>query len=80
MESEDHAILSWVFSQIDIPNKISSKTKQKRLHIDGFGSFHVEWHMITNLKTIKCMYSMSKGATRKTPCIYCMHSSLVKPY
>ena len=32
----------------------------------------VEWHMSGDLKTIKCMYNIGKGANSKAPCIYCM--------
>ena len=31
--------------------------------------------MAADLKTVKCMYNMSKGARSKSPCIYCMHPS-----
>lgn len=75
MDSEDHDILSWVFSKTDICNTITSQTNGEKLQVDGFGSFTVEWHMAADLKTIKCMYNMSKGATSKSPCIYCLHSS-----
>ena len=75
MDSEDHDILSWVFSRTDICNTITSQTNGEKLQVDGFGSFNIEWHMAADLKTVKCMYKMSKGATSKSPCIYCMHSS-----
>ena len=54
---------------------ITSQTNGEKLQVDGFGSFNIEWHMAADLKTVKCMYKMSKGATSKSPCIYCMHSS-----
>ena len=75
MDSKDHAILSWVFSQSDICNLIASQTNGEKLQVDGFGTFRVEWHMVADLKTVTCMYNMSKGATSKSSCIYCMHSS-----
>ena len=75
MDSEDNSILFWVFSQIDICNTRASQTNGEKLHVDGFGTFIVEWHMAMDLKIVKCMYNTSKGATSKSPCIYCMHSS-----
>ena len=75
MDSKDHAILLWVFSQSNICNTIASQTNGEKLQVDGFGTFIVEWHIATDLKTGKCMYNMSKGATSKSPCIYCIHSS-----
>ena len=67
VEFKDFAIISWVFSHTNIPKVISCQKNGEMLHVHGFGSFHVEWRMMIDPKTIKCMYNMSKGATRKTP-------------
>lgn len=39
----------------------------------GVGDFSIQWHMASDLKTLKCIYNISKGANSKFPCLYCMH-------
>ena len=41
------------------------------------GSFTVKWHLVGDLKTLKCMYNIGKGANSKSPCLYCMSTSNV---
>ena len=43
--------------------------------MDDFYDYKVEWHMVGDLKTLKCMYNISKGALAKSPCLYCMCSA-----
>lgn len=62
-----------MFSRTDIPSTIAQQSDTERLVVDGVGSFKVEWHMAGDLKTLKCMYNLPKGANSKTPCIYCLH-------
>ena len=52
---ETHDTLTWYFHQTSIPNIISQQTEGRKLHIQGVGSFDVEWHMAGDLKTLKCM-------------------------
>ena len=43
-----------------------------RLNVPGIGDFNVEWHLAGDLKSLKCMYNVSHGATSKHPCLYYM--------
>ncbi len=72
MPAENFHILNWVFHQTSIPEVISEQRNGKTLDVHGMGSYTVEWHMAGDLKTLKCMYNISKGATSKSPCLYCM--------
>lgn len=72
MKIEDHETLNWVFNQTEIPSIVQSQVNGEPLHIPGKGDFMVEWHMSGDLKTIKCMYNIGKGANSKAPYIYCM--------
>ena len=40
--------------------------------MQDIGDFSIEWHLAGDLKTLKCMYNISKGGNSKTPCLYCM--------
>lgn len=42
------------------------------LEVEGVENFRVCWHLASDLKTLKCMYNISKGGNSKTPCLYCM--------
>lgn len=75
VDKEDFEILYWVFHQTTIPCLISEQRNGKILHVDGFGEYTVEWHMAGDLKTLKCMYNISKGANAKSPCLYCMSTA-----
>lgn len=72
VDKEDFEILYWVFHQTGIPSLISEQRNGRVLHVDDFGDYKVEWHMAGDLKTLKCMYNVSKGALAKSPCLYCM--------
>ena len=73
VDKEDHDILYWVFHQTEIPNVIRRQSEGEKLFVLGVGDFSVEWHMAGDLKTLKCMYNISKGANSKCPCLYCIH-------
>ena len=44
----------------------------EKLSIPNVGDFSIEWHMGGDLKTLKCKYNISGGATSKASCLYCM--------
>ena len=71
VKTEDHETLNWVFHQTDIPSTIRSQVLGGHLHVPGKGDYQVEWHMASDLKTLKCMYNISKGGNSKSPCLYC---------
>lgn len=56
---------------------IISHERNEKLHVEGIGDFKVEWHLAGDLKTLKCMYNIGKGANCKSPCIYCMEPASV---
>lgn len=72
MLKEDHDILSWIFSRTSYPRIIKDHMDGGLLNVPGVGDFNVEWHLAGDLKTLKCMYNVSHGATSKHPCLYCM--------
>lgn len=72
MDKEDHELLHWAFHQTHIPSVIDKQSKGKKLCVPNVGEFLVEWHMAGDLKTLKCMYNVSKGGNSKSPCLYCM--------
>ena len=75
VDSEDFKILHWVFHKTSIPSIINSQEGGTMLHVEGFGDYRVQWHMAGDLKTLKCMYNISKGPIAKSPCLYCMGSA-----
>ncbi len=75
VDVEDFLVLWWVFHRTTIPAVIQAQQEGEMLDVDGYGSYKVEWHLAGDLKTLKCMYNVSKGATAKSPCIYCMDSA-----
>ena len=62
------------FERSPIPNVIDAQLKGELLHVEGFGSFNIEWHMSGDLKTLKCMFGVEIGANATHPCIYCMQT------
>ena len=48
-------------------NKISNASRHPC--VQGKGDFQVDWHLIGDLKRLKCMYNISKGNNSKTPCL-----------
>ena len=73
--SESFEILYWVFHRTPIPQIINEQSNGRPLLVENTGSFTVEWHLAGDLKTLKCMYNIAKGANSKSPCLYCMSSS-----
>ena len=68
---ESHEVLSWVLSQTKIPALIAAQDNGQLLSVSGIGDFKVEWHLSADMKTIKCMYGLSHGASAQYNCIYC---------
>lgn len=75
VDAEDFHVLHWVFNQTSIPTIINAQEEGALLEVDGFGKYKVQWHMAGDLKTLKCMYNISKGPIAKSPCLYCMGSA-----
>ena len=71
MLKESHEILKWVFSQIQLPTLIAAQDNGQKLEVEGFGSFSMEWHLTTDMKTIKCMYELKYGPNAQHSGIYC---------
>ena len=74
VDSKDFNILHWIFQKTPIPTIIDAQEKGALLQVEGFGEYKVQWHMAEDLKTLKCMYNVSKGPTAKSPCLYCKHT------
>lgn len=72
VSKESHSVLEWVFGQTRIPDLIAAQERGQLLTVPEIGSFKVEWHLATDMKTIKCMYGLSHGATSTYCCIYCL--------
>lgn len=77
VDKEDHELLFWAFHQTPIPAVIDRQSKGQTLIVAGVGEFSVEWHMAGDLKTLKCMYNVGKGANSKSPCLYCMQPAQI---
>lgn len=69
---ENHEVLAWMFSRISwITEVIHAQLLGEKLHVEGFGTFNVDWHLGGDLKTIKCMLGCSQGANALYPCPFC---------
>jgi len=68
---ESHEILKWVFDQTQIPNLIKLQGEGLLLNVLGIGDFSIEWHLATDMKTIKCVYGLKHSANSLHSCIYC---------
>ena len=77
VDKEDHELLQWDFNHREIPGIIDRQTRGETLNVQDIGDFSIEWHLLVDLKTLKCMYNISKGANSKTPCLYCMDPASV---
>jgi hypothetical protein len=60
-----------VFSKTKIPELIKAQSDAHLLDVPGIGSFHVEWHLAADMKTLKCMYGLKMGANSLHSCIFC---------
>jgi len=69
---ESHEVLKWVFNQTQIPTFIAAQENGQLLHVPDIGAFKVEWHIATDMKTIKCLYGLQHGSNSKHSCIYCL--------
>ena len=63
VRKESHEVLSWVFSQTKIPALIAAQDNEQLLSVPGIRDFKVEWHLSAEMKTIKCIYGLSHGAS-----------------
>lgn len=45
--------------------------------MQGMGQYKVEWHFGGDLKTLKCMLNVLKGANSKSPCLYCISAKVL---
>ena len=70
MDKEDFEVLNCVFHHTIIPSMISEQQNERTLHVFNIDTFTVEWHMSGELKNLKCMDNISKGAASKSPCLY----------
>ena len=50
---------------------ISVQSNGQMLHVDEVGDFNVQWHMATDMKTIKAIYGLKSGFGCGMHCIYC---------
>jgi len=69
---ENYEVLKWVLEQTSIPSLVEAQNSGQVLEVEGVGSFQVEWHLASDMKTIKALYGLSNGANAKHCCIYCM--------
>ena len=76
MPKEDHEVLNIFFGLTGYPNVIKRKSDGETLHVEGYGDFNVEWHLVGDLKTLKCMYGYSNVANARMPCLFCMHERI----
>lgn len=54
-----------MFNQTKIPSLIKAQEAGQLLVVLGVGEFKVEWHLSTDMKTMKCMYGLGHGACAK---------------
>ena len=52
-------------------NVVARLSSNKKLDVEGLGTFDVEWHLGGDLKTIKCMLGCKQGANSLFPCPFC---------
>ena len=76
MPKEDHEVLKVFFGLTGYPNVIKRQSDGETLHVEGYGGYNVEWHLASDLKTLKCMYGCSNAANAKMPCLFCMRERI----
>ena len=69
--------LHWVFHRTPILEITSKQRNNRILEVEGMEKYKVEWYLVGDLKTLKCIYNVSKGANSKIPCLYCIDSAKV---
>ena len=67
VDLKDFNILQWFFNKTSIPKIINAQEEGALLQVDGFGDYKVQWHMARDLKTLKCMYNISKVPIARSP-------------
>jgi hypothetical protein len=72
VNKESHESLKFFFNKTYLPLIISSHATREKLHVEGYGSYFVEWHLAADLKTLKCMYTISHGANATHNFLYCL--------
>ena len=69
---ETYEILRWMFNLTLIPSLISAQRHGQLLDVEGVGYFAVDWHIVANMKSIKCLYDLGQGDPNCPQCcIYC---------
>lgn len=69
---EDHATLKWQFSFADVADVIKRHNNGETLDVAGVGKFNIEWHLASDLKTLKALYGCKSGPNATYSCLYCM--------
>jgi hypothetical protein len=72
VNKESHESLKFVFKKTCLPLIMSSHVARKKLYLEGYGSYFLEWHLASGLKTLKCMYKISHGGNGTRGCLYFM--------
>jgi hypothetical protein len=54
-----------------IPSLIKAQDARHLSVVLGVGEFKLKWHLSADLKTIKYIYGLGRGACAKHCCIYC---------
>lgn len=71
---ETHECLKWVLEQTPIPTVIEAQSTGRKLVVENVGEFCVEWHLACDMKTVKCLYGFSHGASSVHSYMYCWQS------
>ena len=53
---ECHETLKWSFQRVGITEIIKRQEEGQTVVVDGLGTFQVEWHLASDLKTWKCLF------------------------
>lgn len=67
---QSHEVLHRVFQQTQFPTFIKAHNGGLLLYVEGVGNFKLEWHLSADMKTIKCLYALKRGANAIHSCIY----------
>ena len=71
MAKESYEILKWTFAQTKFLEVIAAQKSGRPLVVPRIGTFRVEWHLSSDMKTIKCMYGLKGGAMSRFVCVSC---------
>ena len=75
LHKETHSYLKWVFKCSLIPSIIDAQANKKLLHVEGFGSFNIEWHMSEDLKKLKCTCLEFKQVQMQPTHVHLLHAN-----